>query len=314
VVVGALPLFHVFGLTVCMNLAVVAGLPLALVPNPRDTASVISALERFKVTIFPAVPVLFNSVLASRRLRPERLRHIRYCVSGGAPLPAEVLTRFEAATGAVITEGFGLSETSPVTHANPLKGTRKVGSIGVPLPDTDARIVDLEDPAKEVPVGGEGELFIRGPQVMAGYWKRPEETAGAIRDGWFHTGDIARRDAEGYFFIVGRIKEMIIVGGFKVFPDEVDDVLMHHPAVLEAATIGLPDVHHGERVTSYVVLKPGMQATDEELRDHCRSALSHYKVPREIHFRTELPKSAALKILRRELKAEAMKEGLGRGE
>jgi long-chain acyl-CoA synthetase len=303
VMLAALPLFHSFGMTVCMNLAVYTGLAMVLIPNPRDTASVIKGLER-GATIFPAAPALFNAILNHPRLRAGRLRHIRYCVSGGAPLAVDLLRRFEAATGSIIVEGFGLSETSPVTHVNPLRGTRKVGSVGIPLPDTDSRIVDLADGETDVPVGKEGELLVRGPQVMPGYWRRPDDTAEILRNGWLHTGDIARMDEDGYHFIVGRKKEMIIVRGFKVFPDEVDGVLMSHPAVLEAATIGLPDPARGERVVSFVVLRPGRTATVEELLAHCRDALAPYKVPKEITFRTELPKSAALKVLRRELRAE----------
>lgn len=305
VMLAALPLFHSFGMTVCMNLAVYTGLAMELIPNPRDTASVIEGLER-GATVFPAAPALFNAILNHPRLRPERLRRIRYCVSGGAPLPVELLKRFEVATGAVIVEGFGLSETSPVTHVNPLRGTRKVGSIGVPLPDTDTKIVDLQHGEMEVPVGTEGELLIRGPQVMQGYWRRPDDTAAVLRHGWLRTGDVARMDEDGYYYIAGRTKEMIIVRGFKVFPDEVDNVLMSHPAVLEAATIGLPDPARGERVASFVVLRPGRTTTVDELLAHCREALARYKVPREITFRAELPRSAALKVLRRELRAEVL--------
>ena len=301
----ALPLFHVFGLTVCMNLPVYAGAAMVLVPNPRDIVTVLAGLER-GVTIFPAAPALFNAILNHPRLHPARLRSIRYCVSGAAPLPVELLRRFEEATGAVIAEGFGLTETSPVTHVNPLKGKRKIGSIGVPLPDTDAKIVDLADGRIDLPTGTEGELLVRGPQVMKGYWHRPDETALTIRDGWLHTGDIARVDEEGYTTIVGRKKEMIIVRGFKVFPDEVDGILARHPAVLESATIGVPDPQSGEHVRSVVVLKPGHSTTSEELMAHCRNELAPFKVPREIEFRAELPKSAAFKVLRRELRAEAI--------
>ena len=305
VFLAALPLFHCFGMTVCMNLPVYAGAAMVLVPNPRDIATVLEGLER-GVTIFPAAPALFNAILNHPRLRPAHLRTVRYCVSGAAPLPPEVLRRFEEATGAVIAEGFGLTETSPVTHVNPLKGTRKIGSIGIPLPDTDVRIVDLEDGRTDVPPGGEGELLIRGPQVMRGYWRRAEETAAILRDGWLHTGDIARVDEAGYHFIAGRIKEMIIVRGFKVYPDEVDTVLTRHPAVLESATIGVPDTQSGERVTSFVVLKPGGRASADDLLAQCRAELAPYKVPREIEFRAALPRSAAFKVLRRTLRAEAI--------
>jgi long-chain acyl-CoA synthetase len=301
----ALPLFHSFGMTVCMNLPVYAGAAMVLVPNPRDIVSVLAGLER-GVTIFPAAPALFNAILNHPRFRPARLRHIRYCVSGAAPLPVELLRRFEAATGGVIAEGFGLTETSPCTHVNPLRGKRKIGSVGIPLPDTDAKIVDLTDGRTEMPLGQEGELLVRGPQVMAGYWRRPDESATMLRDGWLHTGDIARADEDGYYYIVGRQKEMIIVSGFKVFPDEVDGILMRHPAVLESATIGLPDPQRGERVKSFVVVKPGQSVTADDLMAHCRAELAPFKVPKEIEFRAELPKSAAFKVLRRELRAEAL--------
>ncbi|HMA38839.1 MAG TPA: long-chain fatty acid--CoA ligase [Gemmatimonadales bacterium] len=306
----ALPLFHSFGMTVCMNLPVYAGAAMVLVPNPRDIVSVLAGLER-GVTIFPAAPALFNAILNHRQFRPDRLHRIRYCVSGAAPLPVELLRRFETATGGVIAEGFGLTETSPCTHVNPLQGKRKVGSVGIPLPDTDAKIVDLTDGRTEMPLGQEGELLVRGPQIMKGYWHRPDETALTIRSGWLYTGDIARVDEDGYTYIVGRKKEMIIVSGFKVFPDEVDGILMRHPAVLESATIGLPDPQRGERVKSFVVVKPGQAATVEDLIAHCRSELAPYKVPKEIEFRAELPKSAAFKVLRRELRAEATAHDAG---
>jgi long-chain acyl-CoA synthetase len=215
-----------------------------------------------------------------------------------------VQQRFETLTGGKICEGFGLTETSPITHINPLQGLRKIGTIGLPVSDTDCRIVDLESGTHDLQPGEEGELLIRGPQVMRGYWNRQEETANAIRDGWLYTGDLAVMDADGFFKIVGRKKEMIDVSGYKVYPDEVDRVLMSHTAVLEAATIGVPDLRRGETVKSFVVLRSGMSATAEQLMAHCRESLAPYKVPRELEFRTELPKSAALKILRRELQEE----------
>jgi long-chain acyl-CoA synthetase len=218
----------------------------------------------------------------------------------------EVLRRFEELTGSKISEGFGLTETSPVTHCNPLYGIRKVGSIGIPLPDTEQKIVDLEEGTRELPPNTEGELLIRGPQVMKGYWKKPEETARMIRDGWLYTGDLARVDEDGYCYIVGRKKDMIICSGYNVYPDEIDRVLMAHPAVLEAATIGIPDPKRGETVKSFVVLKPGWHATEQELKAHCRQQLAPYKVPEFIEFRTELPKSTILKILRRELREQEM--------
>jgi long-chain acyl-CoA synthetase len=209
-------------------------------------------------------------------------------------------------TQGTIVEGFGMTETSPVTHCNPLGGTRKIGSIGLPIPGTDAKIVSLEDGATEMPIGEQGELVVRGPQVMKGYWQRPDETAETIKDGWLFTGDIAKVDEEGYFYIVGRKKEIIIAGGYNIYPDEIDDVLTAHPAVLESGTIGLPDTKRGETVKSFVVLTIGQTATEAELIEHCREQLAAYKVPRQIEFRDSLPKSAALKILRRELREEEL--------
>ena len=209
-------------------------------------------------------------------------------------------------TGSRIVEGFGLSETSPITHVNPLRKVRKVGSIGVPFVQTDARIVDLDTGTRPLPPGQDGELVVRGPQVMRGYWNQPEETAAIIRDGWLHTGDIARMDEDGYFYISGRKKELIIVSGYNVYPDEVDGVLIAHPAVLESGTIGLPDKNSGERVKSFVVLRPGATATADELIAHCRENLAAFKVPRAIEFRAELPKSGALKVLRRVLRDQEL--------
>jgi long-chain acyl-CoA synthetase len=215
-----------------------------------------------------------------------------------------VLQRFEALTGSRIIEGFGLTETSPVTHTSPMEGLRKPGSIGIPFPDTDSKVVDLETGAREMPTGEPGELLIKGPQVMAGYWNMPEETAGALRDGWLHTGDIATIDPDGYHWIVGRKKDMILASGYNVYPDEVDGVLMKHPAILEAATIGVPDAKRGESIKSFIVLKPGEHATAEQILAYCRSNLAAYKVPRTVEFRESLPKSGILKILRMELRKE----------
>jgi long-chain acyl-CoA synthetase len=298
VILTALPIFHSFGMTVCMNLAVGIGGAMALVPNPRDVGAVMNAIARHRATIFPAVPAMYTAIVNHPRAKSFDLRSVKRCVSGSAPLPMDILRRFEELTGAIICEGFGLSETSPVTHSNPLQGRRKAGSIGVPLPDTDAKIVDVE--------GEAGELAIAGPQVMRGYWNKPDETAAMIRDGWLYTGDLARVDEDGYHYIVGRKKDMILCGGFNVYPDEIDRILAGHPAVLEAATIGIPDERRGETVKSFVVLKAGRRASADEIVAFCRENLTPYKVPREIEFRPELPKSAALKILRRELRDQEL--------
>jgi len=304
VMLSALPIFHVFGMTVCMNLPVYIGGTMALVPNPRDVPMLVKEIEKRRVTIAPLVPALFNAINHFPGVERRDLSSVKVCVSGSAPLSVDVQQRFEELTGGKICEGFGLTETSPVTHINPLQGLRKIGTIGLPIVGTDCRIVDAESGTRDLPPGEPGELLIQGPQVMQGYWNKPEETANVLRDGWLYTGDLAVMDQDGYFKIVGRKKEMIDASGYKVYPDEVDRVLMSHPAVLEAATIGVPDVKRGETVKSFVVLRPGMSATAEQIIAHCRTSLAVYKVPREVEFRTELPKSAALKILRRELQEE----------
>ena len=306
VVLSALPFFHVFGMTICMNFPVGAALAMVILPNPRDIPAVVQAVTRRRVSYFMGVPAMFAAINDYPGIERLDISCVKYCFCGSAPLPVDVLQRFEALTGSLIVEGFGLTETSPVTHVNPLKTVRKVGSIGVPFIETDAKIVDLETGTRELPPGEHGELAIRGPQVMRGYWNKPEETALVLHDGWLRTGDIARMDDDGYFFISGRKKDMIIVSGYNVYPDEVDAVLMAHPAVQEAATIGVPDARRGELVKSFLVLKPGTSATAEEVTAYCRANLAAYKVPRAVEFRAELPKSPVLKILRRTLREEEL--------
>lgn len=302
---ACLPYFHVFGMTVAMTWPVYSGWHIVLAPNPRDIPDLVVSIARHRVSILPAVPAIYAAINNHPRSRKLDLSSVKGCFSGSAPLPIEVLERFERMTGGKIVEGFGLTETSPVTHANPLGGVRKPGSIGIPLPNTDARIVDIETGERTLGPNEDGELCIKGPQVMAGYWQRPEETAQTLRDGWLYTGDLARMDDDGYFFIVGRKKDMLLVNGCNVYPDEIDGVLLRHPAVLEAATVGVPDPQRGESAKSFIVLRPGQTATAEELRAHCKRLLAPYKVPRQFEFLAELPKSAMLKVLRRELKARA---------
>ena len=229
-------------------------------------------------------------------------------------MPVDVIERFEARNGLKIIEGYGLTEASPTTHANPFRGIRKFGSIGLPFPDTDCRIVDLESGTKDLPVGMEGELIVRGPQVMKGYWKRPAETAETLRGGWLYTGDIAKMDSGGFFYIVGRKKDMIITGGLNVFPGEVDEVLSHHPKVLEVLSTGIPDEYYGEALKTYVVIKDGETAVEEELLDYCSKRLAVYKLPRMIEFRNELPKSNVGKLLRRILVEEENSRRTGNTE
>jgi long-chain acyl-CoA synthetase len=262
----------------------------------------VASIRKYRVTLFPAVPALYNGIINYPGIDRIDISSVKACFSGSAPLPVEVMTQFEALTGGKITEGFGLTETSPITHVNPLNGLRKPGSIGIPLPGTDMKVVDTDTGTREVGPNTEGELCIRGPQVMSGYWNRPDETGKMIRDGWLYTGDLARVDEDGYAFICGRKKDLIIVSGYNVYPDEVDQVLFSHPKVLEAATIGVPDERRGERVKSFVVLRPGVQATAEEILEYCRKELAPFKIPKDIVFLPELPKSAMLKILRRELR------------
>ena len=301
VMMGVLPFFHVFGLTVAMAFPLSVAGAVVLMPNPRDMPQLIASISKHRVTLFPAVPVMFTAIINAQGVEKLDLTSVRSCFSGSAPLPPDILQRFEKMTGGKIVEGYGLTETSPVTHANPLDGWRKIGSIGVPLPNTDMKVVSLEDGTTEVGVGKQGELLLKGPQVMRGYWNAPEQTAAAFTDGWFRTGDIAAVDADDYTFIVGRKKDMIIAGGYNIYPDEIDAVLVAHPAVLEAATVGIPDPKRGETVKSFVVLRPGQRATADELTEYCRRELAAYKVPRSFAFLDELPKSSALKILRREL-------------
>ena len=302
----ALPLFHSFGMTAAMNFPVSIPGTMVLIPDPRDVKAIVRAIATHRVTLLPAVPPIFNAILNYPKIGDIDLKSVKRCFSGSAAMAEEVLRRFEELTGSRIVEGFGLSEASPVTHMNPLNGLRKPGTIGVPIPNTDSRTVSVDDAVTETRSGEPGELIIRGPQIMRGYWNMPDETALALRDGWLYTGDLAVIDADGFHRIVGRKKEMIVVSGYKVFPDEVDGVLMSHPAVLEAATIGLPDPKRGELVKSFVVLKPGSQATVADVLAFCRENLAAYKVPRAIEFRGALPKSGALKILRRKLVEEEL--------
>jgi long-chain acyl-CoA synthetase len=309
VLLTCLPLFHVFGMTVALNFGLRIGAHQILQPNPRDIPALVKAIHKHRVTLFPAVPALFAGINKLPDLDRYDLSSVKGCFSGSAPLPSEVQRTFEERTGGQIIEGFGMTETAPATHANPLGGVRKTGTVGIPLPDTDAKLVHPEDDSVTVPVGEPGELLVRGPQVMSGYWKHPEDSARALAGGWMHTGDLAVMDEDGYFKIVGRTKDMISVGGLKVFPDEVDDVLTRHPAVLEAATIGLPKASGNEYVKSFVVLNQGQKAGAEALIEHCRRHLAEYKVPTEVEFLEALPRSTVMKVLRRELRDRELKGG-----
>ena len=299
-----LPLFHSFGMTSLMNVGLFNGACLILLPR-FDVEEALEAIRTYQPTFLPAVPTMYIALLNHPKAAEAGLGSIRLCNSGAAPLPVEVIHQFARFSSGAFIEGYGLTEASPITHINPIMNVKKPGSIGLPIPDTDARIVDVETGTRELEPGEIGELVIRGPQVMKGYWNRPEETANTLRDGWLYTGDIARMDEDGYFYIVDRKKDMILTGGFNVYPREVEEVLYAHPAVLEAAVVGVPDPYRGEAVKAYVVLRPGATASEAELVEHCRRHLAPYKVPRSIEFRDSLPKSMVGKVLRRLLREAA---------
>ena len=303
---GVLPFSHAYGMTVCMNLAVCLASAIVLLPT-FVTRDVLKAIYKYKPTFFPGVPTMYTALNDYPGVRKYRVSSIRACISGAAPLPIEVQEAFEKLTKGKLVEGYGLTEASPVTHANPLHGLRKAGSIGVPVPGTEAKIIDLET-GEDLPPGEIGELAVRGPQVMAGYWNMPEETAQVIQDGWLRTGDVARVDEDGYFQIIDRKKDMIIAGGYNVYPRDVEEVLYEHPKVLEATVVGIPYEHQEQAVRAFIkafiVLKHGEEATEEEIRRLCEERLDEYKVPERIEFRAELPKSMVGKVLRRMLAEE----------
>jgi len=307
IILGALPFFHSFGLTCAMNNAVFAGWSNILIPTPRPE-NLLAAIRKHKPTFAPLVPTMYIAMLNHPHIRKTKMTSIKGCFSGSAPLPLEVIRKFEGLTGAAISEGFGLSESSPITHANPFNGVRKVGSVGLPFPDTECRIVDLIDGTHDVPVGETGELLVSGPQVMKGYWHNPRETAATLRDGWLFTGDIARMDPDGYFFIVDRKKDMVISGGHKVYPREIEEVLYSHPGVKEACAVGIPHPIRGEQIKVFVVPSEGNPATGEELKAYCQTRLAEYKRPTRMEFRKELPKSDVGKILKKVLREEELKK------
>jgi long-chain acyl-CoA synthetase len=308
VLLMAIPLFHVYGMVAGMLFAISSGASLVMVPNPRDMPDLLSNIKKFHPTIFPGIPMLYNAI----NNRPEviagkyDLGCIRACISGSAPLMRETKERFEALSGGKVAEGYGLSEAPTATHCNPLQGINKTGSIGIPFPDVDAKIISLEDGETELKVGEVGELVINGPQVMKRYHNMPTETANALRklkDGrvWLFTGDIARMDDQGYFYIVDRKKELIKPGGEQVWPREVEEVIAKHPKVFEVGVAGIPDPLRGEVVKAWVVVKPGEKLTEDEVCEWCTQSLAKYKIPRKVEFRTELPKTTVGKVLRREL-------------
>jgi long-chain acyl-CoA synthetase len=308
-VMGVMPLFHVYGLTTVMNFAVLSGGAIILEPQ-LDLEHVMKDIQRHKPKLFHGAPRIYNAINNSPLAQKYDLRSITACISGSAPLLMETARKFRELTGANLVEGYGLTEASPVTHCNPVfdPAKNKIGTIGLTFPDTETRLVDLETGERDVAPGEAGELVVRGPQLMDGYYNQPEETARALRGGWLHTGDIATIDADGYVAIVDRKKEMIIVSGYNVYPREVEETLARHPAVLEGAAIGVPHPIKGEEVKAFVVLKPGQTATAEELIAFCREQLAPFKVPKAIEFRDALPKTLIGKVLRRQLAEEDKKK------
>ena len=313
VVMGVLPLFHTYGMSQVMNIAIVRGDAMVLVPR-FEPLLVLKAIKRHRPNAFPGVPTLYTALNNFPGVEKFEPRCIDVCISGASALPVEVKRRFEELTGAKLVEGYGLSEAAPVTHCNPVNGPNRAGSIGLPFPDTDAAVVDQERGERLMPVGEVGELVVRGPQVMPGYWNRPEESAAALRRGWLHTGDLARMDEDGYFWIVDRKKDVIISGGFNVYPREVEEPLYAHPKVREAVAVGVPDERWGEMVKVYVVLKQGESATEREVVDYCHARMAAYKVPKAVEFRPELPKSMIGKVLRRALREEEAARRAGQVE
>jgi long-chain acyl-CoA synthetase len=306
VVMMAIPLYHVYGMVAGMNYGMGIGGSLVMVPDPRDLKDLLDNMQKYKTTVFPAVPALYNAINNHQDVQDGKydLSAIKACISGSAPLLRETKETFERLTGGMVFEGYGLSETPTATHCNPNLGENRTGSIGLPFPDVDAKIIDLDDEVTELPPGEIGELVIKAPQVFKGYHNMPTETRNALRDGWLYTGDIARMDEQGYFYIVDRKKELIKPGGFQVWPREVEEVLQDHPAIQDVGVAGVPDPKRGETVKAWLVLKEGHALEADELKEWCLDKLAKYKIPTEIEIRGDLPKTHVGKLLRRELVRE----------
>lgn len=309
----AIPLFHVYGMVAGMSYSIASAAALVMIPNPRDMDDILGNIEKWRPTIYPGVPTMYNAINNHPRVQAGEVdvSSIRGCISGSAPLLKETQERFEELTGASLREGFGMSEAPTASHCNPMHGENRKGSIGLPLPDVECRIVSLEDEVTDLPAGEVGELVIHSPNLMWGYWEMPTETENALREGpdgkmWLYTGDIAKMDEDGYFYIVDRKKDMIIVSGFNVYPTNVEEVLIQHPKIMEVAVAGIADPYQGETVKAWVVLQPGQTATEEEIVEWAKESgqLAAYERPRIVEFREELPKTLVGKVLRRELVAE----------
>jgi long-chain acyl-CoA synthetase len=300
---GVIPFFHAYGLSTTQHLAIMTGASQILLPR-FQVQEVLEAIHRHRVTIFSGIPAMFMMINEFEKVARYDLRSLRVCLSGASPLPTEVQNRFQRLTGVKISEGYGMTEASPVTHCNPVYGDTPAGSIGLPFPDTHCRIVDLETGKRDLTVGEAGELIVRGPQIMHGYWQNHKETQAVLKDGWLHTGDIVRRDSHGFFFLVDRKKDMIKSRGENVYPREVEEVLLRHGAVKDTVIVGIPHQKLGEAVKAYVVLKEGRSVTQEALLSYCRNFLAAFKVPTAVEFRSELPRNIVGKVLRRQLREE----------
>lgn len=313
ILLAALPFFHSYGMSLAMNLSLLTGGKVVMLPR-FVVDDVLKTIDKEKPTLLHGVPTMYVALNNAPNLHKYNISSIRICMSGAAPLPIEVRRQFEENTGGKLVEGYGLSEASPLTHCNPIYGKSIAGSIGLPVPDTDAKIMDIETGENEMPLGEAGELCVRGPQVMVGYHNMPDETADSLREGWLYTGDIARMDEEGYTYIVDRKKDMIIAGGFNIYPRDIEEVLFTHPKIVEAAVAGYTDPYRGETLKAYIVCKEGDELTEEEVISFCKANLAAYKVPKMVEFRKELPKSMVGKVLRRILREEEEKKAAARAE
>jgi long-chain acyl-CoA synthetase len=299
----AIPIFHSYGMTAGMNWSVLMAASMVLIPK-FEVVQVLKAVDKYKVSIFPGVQAIYVAINNYPQVQKYNIRSIKACISGAGPLHQEVQKKFEDLTGGKLVEGYGLTEASPVTHCNPVYGMRKMGMIGLPFVGTDSKIMDVETGAKEMAVKEIGELVIKGPQVMQGYWNHKEETDNVLKDGWLYTGDIGYMDEDGFFAIVDRKKDMVKVGGENVYPRDVEEVLFQNEKVLDCVAAGVPDKVLVDKIKAYIVLKPGQTATPQEIIDFCKSRLAKYKVPKEVEFRTSLPKNMVGKMLRRLLVEE----------
>ena len=313
---GAIPFFHSYGMVTAVIFTPSIGGRLIIIPNPRELADVLGSINKYQPAYFPGVPAMYVAINNNPDVAAGKynLRSIRACISGSAPLMVETKRKFEELTGGTLVEGYGMTESHVATHANPLHGKNPPGSIGLPLPGVEARIVDPVEGEKELPIGAIGELIMRGPTIMQGYWNMPNETASSLRDGWLYTGDIARMDEEGYFYIEDRKKDLIICGGYNVYPREVEEVLARHPAIMEVSVAGVPDPKRGENVKAWIVKRPGFEnVTEKEIIEWSKGELAAYKYPHLIEFRTELPKTTVGKVLKRELVREHKEKSNGKG-